>query len=199
MSRPHYTLVTPPESEPVSLEQASDHLRVDSDDDVYYIEGLIAVAREYVDSVTGRVSGVSGWKLIAPTWMSLCGSQVDTFSLFRTPLVSIEAIRYYAPGDGDRTVMSAADYIVVTAAEPGMIKITGDLPAVDDRPDAILIEFTAGYSTPALAPAVLKHAVKSLVAHLYEQRSPVAFASCQNLPFHLETFISNQKVGGHIG
>ncbi len=103
MHRPHYTLVTPPEAEPVTLELASEHLRVDSDDDVAYIEGLLAVAREYVDSVTGRVCGASAWKLIAPTWCSLTGGySVDTFSLYRTPLVSVESIKYYAPGSGTR-------------------------------------------------------------------------------------------------
>jgi len=195
--RPHYTLVTPPEAEPVTLELASEHLRVDSDDDVAYIEGLLAVAREYVDSVTGRVCGESAWKLIAPTWCSLTGGySVDTFSLYRTPLVSVESIKYYAPGSATLTTISSGDYLVIIGSEPGMVKITSALPAVDDRPDAIQIEFTAGYTTAELAPAVLKHAVKMLVAHLYEQRLPVAFASCESIPFTLDNFISNQKVGG---
>jgi len=73
MARPHYTLVTPPETEPITIAQASEHLRVDSQDDITYIESLVSVAREYVDSVTGRVSMVSGWRLMAAEWSDLTG------------------------------------------------------------------------------------------------------------------------------
>lgn len=196
---PNYSLVTPPDSEPITSAQATKHVRVDSEADQDYIGGLIAVAREYVDGITGRVSMESAWRLSAATWQALFGpAQVDTISLHRTPLVSVESISYYANGETSLTVIDPADYIVVTGYEPGLIKITGDLPTLADRPDAIQIEFTAGYSTADLVPAIQKHAIKLLVDHLYDQRAPVAFASCQNLPFSLETFISNQKVGGWV-
>ena len=198
--RPQYSLTLAPDTEPVNIDQLTDHLRVDSSDDIATIEGLISVAREYVDSVTGRVSSVSGWRLIAPTWQSLSGPcQVGEISLYRTPLVSVESISYYAPDAETLTVMSADDYRVITAAEPGLIQIHGDLPDVDDRPDAIQIEFTAGYSNPTLAPAVLRHAIKMVVAHLYENRLPVAFASCSEIPLGTSMLIENQKIGGWIG
>jgi len=198
--RSHYSLTLAPDTEPVNIDQASEHLRVDSSDDIALIESLISVAREYVDSVTGRVSSVSGWRLTASAWTDLIGtSQTDVFSLHRTPLVSVESISYYAPDAATLTVMDEADYRAITTSEPGAIQITGDLPDLDARPDAIQIEFTAGYSDPSLAPAVLRHAVKMVVAHLYENRLPVAFASCSEIPFSLSNLIQNQKVGGWIG
>lgn len=163
-----------------------------------YIDSLIPVARQYVDSVTGRVSITSGWLLSAPTWASLVGCG-RTLSVNRTPLVSVESISYYASGEDVLTVMDAADYRVITTREPGIIQITGSMPALEDRPDAIQIAFTAGYEFCDDVPAVHKHAIKMLVNHLYDNRLPVAFASCQELPFSLRTFIENQKVGGWIG
>jgi uncharacterized phiE125 gp8 family phage protein len=198
--RPQYSLTLAPDTEPVNIDQASEHLRVDSSDDLALIESLIAVAREYVDSVTGRVSSVSGWRLTASAWADLFGSsQTDVFSLHRTPLVSVESISYYAPDAATLTVLSASNYRAITTTEPGLIQIHGDLPDLDDRPDAIQIEFTAGYSDPSLAPAVLRHAIKMVVSHLYENRLPVAFASCSEIPYSLSNLIENQKVGGWIG
>ncbi|GAA5124654.1 hypothetical protein JIN84_12955 [Luteolibacter yonseiensis] len=194
--RPQYTLVTPPTFEPITYDQAAEHLRVDSVDDQTYVQALIGVAREYVDSVTGRVSAVSGWRVIAPSWACLFGQYSDTLSLFRTPLVSVSAVKYYAAGATTLSTLPAEEYLVITGAEPGMVKFTGSLPSVADRPDAVQIEFTAGYADEAAAPNLLKHAIKLLVGHLYENRLPVAFASCQNLPWSLQAIIENQKVGG---
>jgi len=108
----------------------------------------------------------------------------------------VQSIRYYAPDSDTLTTMSADDYIVVTTTEPGVIQIKCDLPPLDARPDAIQILFTAGYSSPDFIPPGLKHAIKMMAAHLYEQRTPVAFASPSEVPFGLRNLIESQKVGG---
>jgi uncharacterized phiE125 gp8 family phage protein len=207
--RPHYQLVTAPIDEPVSYDEASQHLRVDSTDDKDYILGLIGVAREYADSITGRSSALSTWKASAATWDDLFGIERDSFDfvrfqsgpvnaikLFRTPLVSVSSVKYYAPDAGSMTTMSANDYRVITSTEPGQVQITGSLPAVEDRPDAIQITFVAGYSLPRQSPQGLRHAIKMIVANLYENRQPVAFSSCNEIPFTLQTLLENQKTGG---
>lgn len=196
--RPQYTLTTPPAVEPVTYDEAAAHLRVDSADDQAYISALISVAREYVDSVTGRVSAVTGWRIIAPSWAALMPCGVDFFPIHRTPLVSVESISYYAPDAVSPTVMDAADYRVITSSEPGLVQILADLPETDPRPDAIKIEFSAGHEESE-APAMLTHAIKILTGHLYDNRAPVAFASVQTLPWSLQAIIDNQKIGGWVG
>lgn len=196
--RPHYSLLTAPTTEPITLEEVSAHVRIDSTDDQDYLESLIAVSREYVDGVTGRVSMRSTWKVVADSWESLFGAwySQQLAALFRTPLVSVQSVKYYAPDAGSITTMDTAEYRVITTVEPGMVQIIDDLPDVDDRPDAIQIEFTAGYASAELAPPVLNHAVKMFAAHLYEQRVPVAFASSTEVPFGLRAMLDNQRVGG---
>lgn len=213
--RPHYSIVTQPASEPITYAQAADHLRVDSSADVDYITDLIPVAREYVDSVTGRASAQTTFRVVADSWQSLFeaispdgetyldpiyGSSARNVShqvipLWRTPLVSVSSVKYYAPSATSLTTMSSALYNVITTAEPGRIQIPDSLPAVDTRPDSIQIVFIAGNTSP---PAVLKHCVKMLVAHLYENRMPVAFASCSEIPYTLQELIANQKTGGYF-
>ena len=212
--RPQYSITTQPASEPITYAQAADHLRVDSTADVQYITDLIPVAREYVDSITGRASGQTTFKIIAASWQDLfeaTSPDADTYldprygsttrpaqhqviPLWRTPLISVSSVKYYAPSATSLTTMSSALYNVVTAAEPGRIQIPDSLPDVDARIDAIQITFVAG---SASSPAVSRHCVKMLVAHLYENRLPAVIGNIVNtIPFGLQELITNQKTGG---
>lgn len=197
--RPHYSLVTAADAEPVTLAQASEHLRVDSLDDFSLIEALLPVAREIVEGITGRVALESGWKVIAPSWADLLDGDAATAMLHRTPLVSVESVRYYASGASTLTTMDDSDYVTIDGTEPGMIHFMGTLPSLESRPDAIQIEFTAGHTTTEDVPAVLKHAIKLLVAHFYETRTPIAFAASSEIPFTLQFLLNNQRIRGWVG
>jgi uncharacterized phiE125 gp8 family phage protein len=197
--RPYYSIVTPANNFPVSYQEAADQLRVDSMADMDYIDALIAVACEYVESVTGRVGSRSTWQATADSWDALTNERSDkTVRLARSPLVSVSSVKYYAPDGVALTTLSTNDYRVITASEPGMIQPVDDWPEVDDRADAIQIQFLAGEADGCSPPAVWKHAVKMLVAHLYEERKPVAFASCQEIPFTLQNLIENQRIEGRF-
>lgn len=204
--RPTYNAITSPPAEPISAQQACDHLRIDSNDDLAYVADLIPVAREYFDSMTGRSSGEIQYTLTASRWedlFDLTPSKADltvsrdkyAIPIFRTPLVSVESIKYYAPDASEQTTMSANDYRVVTAAQPGIVQLSVDPPDVEDRVDAIEITFTAGNDCVS---AMAKHAIRMLVAHFYEQRTPVAFTSVVEIPFTLRAIIDNQRIRGHF-
>lgn len=207
--RPHYSLVTASATEPLTIEQASEHVRIDSNDDLVYLESLIGVAREYVEAVTGKVSTLATYKLVAPSWHSLINGDdnrltiparnIYSIPVYRTPLVSVTSIKYYPPNTESQTTISASDYRVITTTEPGIIQFKESPPSVEDRPDAIEIVFVAGYADSCNTPPGLKHAQKMLVAHWYEQRVPVSTGGSVNeIPFTLKTLIENQKVGGWI-
>lgn len=198
--RPHYSIVTRSTLLPVSYGEAADQLRVDSTADMDYIDGLIAVATEYVESVTGRVGSRSTWLVVADSWDALTHGKADEIvKLQRTPLVSVSSVKYYAPDATTLTTLSTADYRVITTTEPGIIQPLEDWPETDDRADAIQITFIAGEQEGCSPPAAWKHAVKMLVAHLYEERKPVAFTSCNEIPFTLQSLIENQRMEGRFG
>jgi uncharacterized phiE125 gp8 family phage protein len=198
--RPHFSITEHPQSEPLSYQQAADHLRVDSADDTIYIESLIPVAREHIENVTGRVGSTTTFSLVAGSWQSLMRDSRDyLLRIGRSPVQAVASVKYYAPGASTITTMSASDYRLMAAAEPAAIqKIGNDWPALDDRPDAVQIEFTAGHTPDNPAPVGYLHAMKMLVAHLYEERKPVAFTSCSEIPFTLQTLIEAQRIEGRF-
>jgi uncharacterized phiE125 gp8 family phage protein len=198
--RPHYILVSAPGVEPVSLDQLCDHLRVDSDDDEAYLAALLPVAREVVETLTGRVCTRSTWRLTADSWEAAaigCGGQ--NVPLFRTPLAAVSAVRYYpAESPTELTTLGADAYYTITGYQPGILHFPGSPPALARRPDALQIEFVAGHEDPENSPPGLRHAIKLLAANLYENRVPVAFASNSEIPFTLQTLLDNQRLGGWL-
>lgn len=210
--RPQYTIVEGNAQPPISYAEAAAHLRVDSEDDQDYIEGLIAVARDYIDQHTARQSRATTWKVIATEWEDLFEvihdksvSIIDprrgvlpwigsdyVIPLRRTPLVSVTHVKYYAPGDSAQTTLSSDGYRVITAAEPGLIQIIDAPPAVEDRVDAIEIQFLTGDQTTDLQ----RHAIKMMVASLYENRLPAAPNSMSMVPHGFDAILNLLKKGG---
>lgn len=198
--RPHYSTLSRPIPEAIDYAAAADHLRVDSAADISYIEALIAVACDYVGDVTGRIGTLTSMLCVADSWASLTGSiNHNLIKIGRAPLVSVTSIKYYAPDATALTTLSTDDYRVITTTDLGMLQPVDTWPDVDDRPDAIQITFVAGHSDSNPAPATWKHAAKMLVAHLYEERKPVAFTSCQEIPFTLKNLIEHNRMEGRFG
>jgi len=213
--RPNYYISTQPQIEPVSLEEVTQHVRVDSSDDFDYLSDLIPVAREYIDSLTCRSSAATGWTLVAERWEDLFNdtrenhaeyidpiygvvdrSKPLTIPLYRYPLASVSSVKYYPSGGGALTTLSTNEYRVVTTLDVGVIQLINSAPALADRPDAIQIAFTAG-SLPA--SAVNRHAIKMFVCHLYEQRAPISFgAEGKEIPFTLSALLTNLKSSGYF-
>jgi len=213
--RPNYYIATQPQIEPVSLEEVTQHVRVDSSDDYQYLSDLIPVAREYIDSLTSRSSSETGWLLVAETWQDLLTDKRENFAeyidpiyglidrakprtipLYRYPLSAVASVKYYPAGGGALTTMSTNDYRVITTLDVGVIQLIAAEPALADRPDAIQISFTAG-ALPA--SAVNRHAIKMFVCHLYDQRAPLAFGSTPTeIPYTLTALLTNLKSSGYF-
>lgn len=197
--RPHYSTVSRPVPEALEYAAAADHLRVDSAADISYIESLIAVACDYVGEVTCRIGTQTTLLCVADSWDALTLGNVDgTIKLGRVPLVSVSSIKYYAPDGVALTTLSANDYRVITTTEPGILQPVDDWPDVDDRADAIQITFVAGHSQGNPAPPTWQHAAKMLIAHLYEERKPIAFTSCEEIPYTLKNLIEHNRIEGRF-
>lgn len=77
-------LITPPDSLPVTLDEAKLHLRVDGADDDSLITGLLNAAVSHLDGWTG----ILGRCLVEQTWRM----DFDTFAAWRLPLAPISEI-----------------------------------------------------------------------------------------------------------
>jgi uncharacterized phiE125 gp8 family phage protein len=158
-------LITAPASEPVSLAEAKAYLRVDAEDEDALIGSLVAAARAFAESHTGRAFVTQSWRLWCDAWPA------RVLVLPKAPLIAVTSIAVH-DRSGAATTLSSDVYIVDSARQPGRIvlKDTAVLPAGLREANAIAVSFDAGYGVADDVPAALRNAVLSLVAHLYEAR-----------------------------
>ena len=163
-------LTTPPAAEPVTLDQAKAHLRVDTTDDDALITALIAAARARAEWHTGRAFVTQGWTLWLDGWP--CNGVIE---IPLPPLQSVQSVTAYAPDDS-ATGLDAATYQVDTASAPARLALKPNAsPPVNLRAlNAIAIAFTAGYGEAADVPAAIQQAILMIVAALYAHRGDEA-------------------------
>ncbi len=163
-------LITGPVVEPVSLEEAKLHLRVDIADDDYLIDGLLRTAREYVEDVSGRALCTQTWELVADAWPG------DTFVLPKPPLQSVTSIKYTSDA-GVEATFSSASYHVDTDSEPGrvVLRSTASWPTVTLADiNGIRVRYVCGYgATAGDVPQRYRQAIALLVGHWYENRESI--------------------------
>lgn len=161
------SLVTPPATDPVSLEEARLHLRVIATEENALITSLIKAATALAQNLTARQFVTATYRLT-----------LDRFSrrivLPRPPLISVTEVAY-VDAAGDEQTVDAADYHVIVDGVFGVLVFRDAVapPTVGRQPNAVAIEFEAGFGAAAAVPDEIKAAIKLLVGHLYENREQV--------------------------
>lgn len=192
-------VITPPAAEPVTLDEAKDHLRVDGTDDDTSITAMIKAAREYCEGYQNRVYITQTLELALDGWP--CGNEIE---LSRPPLQSVTSLIY--TDNGVDVTWPASNYIVddysfvarlVKAKNVSWPSAT--LPSVN----GIKIRYVAGYPPdeavpPDLAanvPQHVKQAIMLLVGHWYENRETVLIGSIsKELEFTVQSLLSLDRV-----
>ena len=165
------TIVTGPTLEPLTLEEAEDHLRISEtstgvEDDL--VLGYITAARRYSEKFQNRAYLHQTWNLILDDFPN-----GDYIEVPLPPLVSVTHVKYYPTG-GTAATMTASTYIVDTDSEPGRVHLGyGEVwPSATLRPaNGVEVQFICGYGSAASSiPLEIKQAIKLLVGHMYEHR-----------------------------
>lgn len=171
-------------SEPITTSEAKTHLREDSSANDTYIDTLIAAARmqceifqrrSYINQTwTMALTGFPG-SYTPDSWHTTATDDLNIYLPY-PPLSSVTSITY-TDTDGGSNTLATSVYGVDTNSEPGRVYLKYDQswPATRDLEDAaVRITYVAGYgATAASVPATIKHAIKLLVAWMYEYREPV--------------------------
>ena len=160
-------LTAPPVIEPVSLDEAKAHLKVDTTDEDALIARAIAGARARAEWHTGRAFVTQGWMLWLDCWP--CTGAVE---IPLPPLQAVTSITVYAT-DGTPTVLDPSTYQVDIASSPGRVLLSGcSVAPMDLRTmNALAIAFTAGYGDDADdVPTQIREAILDYVADLYANR-----------------------------
>lgn len=168
-----------PSVEPLTAQEVSDFLRIDSPDESTYIDLLIQAARSAAEDYTGR-------QLITATWKWYCDEwPVDSDGAIWVPkpnLLTVTSITYVDP-EGTTQTWSASEYSVDIVSVPGRITEAYGYtyPTARSIENAITITYTAGYgATASTVPARLRLGMLHMIAHWYETREPVNIGNIVN-------------------
>ncbi len=160
-------LTSGPSAEPVSLDEAKLHCRVDDSTDDLLISSLILAARLHVERSLDIALISQSWSLYLDNWPDATFVETPI-----APLISVDAVRVYG-ADGAPTTVDPADYIVDGASRRPRIARHGGAgwPRPGRALNGIEIAFTAGYGPePEDTPMPVRQAIRMLVAHWYEAR-----------------------------
>lgn len=166
-------LVTPASVAPLTLDEAKKHLRVfDSTDEDELITGLIEASCAQFEEETGR-------QVVNATWRGRldrfpCGA--EPIKLPRPPLSTVSSITYMDTAGATQT-WSSSEYQVDAFAGPyakhGLVypKYANQYPDTYPLPDAVTINFTAGYGdAPATIPEGIRATIKLILGDLFTNR-----------------------------
>jgi uncharacterized phiE125 gp8 family phage protein len=167
------TLITPPESEPVTTTEMTQALGIgdcDSTDanDIAYIEALITSAREYCEDYQHRAFLTQTWEL-----------SMDEFPFYEIKLPkgnlqSITSIKYVTEDLVVHTMTPTMDYLFSTRGIIGRIVPNDSWTTEKLTPlDGVRIVFVCGYATVAQIPKKTIQAIRLLVSHWYNNRTPL--------------------------
>lgn len=197
----HYTQITAPSQEPVTVADIAANAKLGGGpEDTAKAVVMIAAARNFAEDFTGRALMSAAWRVVSDSWhggeSSWCG---DVLTLDRSPLVSVQSVKYYADGETSlTTLVENTDYIVITGTTPGRIQLLIDPPALADRADAVQVEFTAGVTTPAGIPPILIHAVRFIAIHYCENSGKNMDFDPTQIPDGARSILESQRVGGWV-
>jgi len=185
-------LVTGPDIEPVSLDEAKGQCRVDISTDDVLIQGLVQTAREMAETITRRALITQTWELVLDGF-----PDEDRLTIPLPPLQSVTV--KYTDADDVEATFSSASYVVDTYNEPGRIVLRSDAtwPNVTLREaNGVAVRFVAGYGDAAAdVPQAIRQAMLLMVGHWYENREEtVATGNVQRIPLGIEALLWPYRV-----
>ncbi|MCA1300710.1 head-tail connector protein [Stappia indica] len=181
-------VTTPPAAEPVSVEEARQHLRLTSTAEDGLIARLIRAARAHVESVTRRALITQGWRYYLDDW-----PPGRVIYLPVAPVASVESVLVFA-GDGAPVAVEETALRLDGASGAPRLKVAAGAPGPLDGFNGIEVDFTAGYGADASAvPPVLVQAVLLLTAHWFEHRELGVETAMAAVPAGLDALLGRYR------
>ena len=184
-------LLSGPAIEPWSVAEAKSFLRAENDDDDTVIASLIAAARSHVEAMTRCALIAQTWRFVRDEW-----PKDGRIKLGRGPLRSLVAARVYDSA-GDAASIDIGTFVIdraggVIASSPWALSVPGRASA------GIELDVEIGFGAAATdVPDVLRHAVRTLVAHWYENRGLIAIGqTVAMMPASVNAMIAAFRVRG---
>ena len=163
-----WSLVTAPQTEPLTTQEAKDHLRVTNSDDDAYIDELVTNAREWAESNTERAFITQTWDYFLDAFPA-----DGFFRLPFPPLISVTSVKY-TYSYVQQATFASSKYFVDTASEPGRIYLNLNESWPSDTlrvRNGVEVQFDAGYGAASSdIPKRAKQLIYLLIGHWYINR-----------------------------
>jgi uncharacterized phiE125 gp8 family phage protein len=182
-------LLIPPSAEPWSVAEAKTFLRVEHDDDDAVIAALIAAARGHVEALSRRALLVQRWRFVLDAWPA--GGRLDPRI---GPLRGLIAARVFDTFGNAHSIDLST--FVVDAAANVIAAPCFAVPPPGRACAGIELDVELGYGALGTdVPNALRHAIRMLVAHWYENRGLAAIgANVAMLPAGLGALVAPYRV-----
>lgn len=195
MSLGSYSLMSPPQTEPITLDEAKTQSRVEYDftDDDTYIESLISAARRYTEAHSLFVFMTQSWKMTFDCFPN------DEIIIRRRPVNSVDSIEYIDDAGVLQTLDTNKYQVDIDSWLTRIRPVYGEVwPTTRRQMNAVEIRFTAGFeNTVEGVPQHLKEGLLLLIAHWYENREDtVRGLSIATVPKGYDALIGIERVLG---
>lgn len=202
-------ITTQPTIEPISIEEAKEHLRLDDDIDDIPVLTYVKAARLWAEKYTGR-------SFITRTIQQFVDSSASTLDplyegmrtgilskpysnyieLAASPAITVTSINYYNDSDTQST-WATSNYYVDNVSDLGRIYLrdTGTFPTDLRAANGLEINYTAGYgSARSDVPSDIKLAMLQYMTFAYEHRGEQEGSTTPMMPKILNTLLSPYKI-----
>lgn len=152
------TTVVEPAVEPVTLADATVHLRIPDTREDSRLPDILASVRQEAESLCGRQFITATFDLTLdafPAWIDVP----------KPPLQSVTSITYVDTAGATQTLATSAYTVDTKHARARIVPAYGTVwPTVRDQINAVTVRFVAGYGNAGTAcPAWVRHAIKLLL------------------------------------
>jgi uncharacterized phiE125 gp8 family phage protein len=166
-------ITTAPTVEPVTLDEAKDHLRRSDGVDDAMIESLIPAARMKLERDISRALITQTRDIYYDDLPCHNGALLLPFGNLQT----VTSVKTYTTANVEST-FSSGSYLVDTASEPARIVLheSEAWPTDLRRANSVIVRAVVGYGVASAVPYPLKQAMLLLIGAMYEHREQVIVA-----------------------
>ena len=177
----HITCITPPASEPLTLEQVkTDRGGINHSEHDDMLTELIAAARQRAENATGRA-------LMPQVWQQLHVEASAEIELIRWPVVDLVSITV----DGESLDITAL-------MEEGNLELWAGDKALLISPlfygKRVVVQYNAGYADAAAVPSPIKKWMLMQIGSMYEHRESEVVGVATNKLKYVDSLIQPYRV-----
>lgn len=194
-------VIVGPDEEPITLDEARAHLRVDDPEESDAIETdmllmWMAAAREYCEEFTGLSFALRTLEIALdefPTSTDVAGLGIE---LPMGPVVSVLAVNWGDESDED---LAAADFVLDTySAQHRLMPAATAWPSVTADTNKVKVRYLAGYGDSSDSagpiPRRAKAAILLVLGHLYRNREATTAEALSTLPLGVQSLLRPLRV-----